>query len=44
MDNEAYVLNIVNVKTIAKQILEALIYLNCLSVPFGKYTVVHYST
>uniref|UniRef100_A0A914Y1Y7 PX domain-containing protein n=1 Tax=Panagrolaimus superbus TaxID=310955 RepID=A0A914Y1Y7_9BILA len=34
MDNEAYVLNVVNVKTIARQILEALVFLNCLSIPF----------
>uniref|UniRef100_A0AC34FNF6 PX domain-containing protein n=1 Tax=Panagrolaimus sp. ES5 TaxID=591445 RepID=A0AC34FNF6_9BILA len=39
MDNEAYVLNIVNVKTIARQILEALVFLNCLSIPFGMFDI-----
>uniref|UniRef100_A0AC35FPT2 PX domain-containing protein n=1 Tax=Panagrolaimus sp. PS1159 TaxID=55785 RepID=A0AC35FPT2_9BILA len=34
MDNEAYVLNNVNIKTIARQILEALVFLNCLTFPF----------
>ena len=46
MDNECFVLNPVDVRFIARQVLEALFVLNSIAYPFCKFTYlrnIHYS-